>query len=276
MTAKQILMAFVSVLALFSVASAYDVYWIGAGEPENAPPWNYGPGEDVYWSNGDNWVRWPEDAGWIPAYGVPTAGDNVLLNRPGYPTLVDAGTAGVGASMAVGYWDDHWLEVTGGSVAIGGDISVGYGGTGNDGLLTVSGGLISAGGAFAVGSNNEWGNTGATGTLDMSGGAINVTGNLQIGKYALSSGMVDLSGGIINAASIEMTANGLLNITGTGMVVLPGDQTTLVSGYIGSGWIIGACDYDITTPGKTTIYVPEPATLALLSIGLTALLRKRG
>jgi len=277
MKTKIFAVAIVLLLALFNVASAYEVYWIGAGEPGNSPPWNYGPGEDVYWSNGNNWVKWPADAGWVPTLGVPTAADTIHLNRPGYPILVNTGTAGVGAVLNVGYWADHSLEVTGGSIAIGGDISVGIGGTDNDGLLTVSGGLISAGGAFAVGGDNPWSGTGATGLLDMSDGAINVVGNLQIGKYAISTGTVNLSGGIITAASIEMTANGLLDITGTGKVVLLGDQTVLVGGYIGSGWISGQANYMTSGEytGNTLITVPEPVTLFLLGVGGLIISRRR-
>ncbi len=66
---------------------------------------------------------------------------------------------------------------------------------------------------------------------------------------------------------------------GSGKVVLNGDKTGVVQGYIDNGWIksngVDIKYADVTyNAGKTTI-IPEPATICLLGIGLFGLLRRK-
>jgi len=270
MKSIKIWMAIVLVLAMISVAPAATNYWKGGAG-------NGGDPEDTLWNNANNWVSWPPPL-WIPESFVPVAGQRVELNRTGKTTEINNGVNAVSWSLHVGFWGDHTLNVNnGGTLGVTGGLMQIGGGTGDHGVVNVSGGAITIADLFAVGGlNDAWGNNGGNGILNMSNGSISVGTNLQIGKY-FGTGLVDLSGGVITAASLEMTANGLLDITGTGKVVLPGDQTVLVGGYIGEGWISGQVAY--MTSGDyagNTLITPEPATLALLGMGLVTLLRRKG
>jgi hypothetical protein len=270
----KIFVVVVLLLALVNIACAGTVYWAGPGQG-GGPPWGYDPSPDQDWSNAANWVEWFSTG--FPAHNVPTAADYAELNRTGYTTLVGTGMAAVASSMRVGYSGSHTLNVTGGTLAVGGFAELG-GGSGDEGVMNVQGGVTTIGGSFAIGGLGlpEWSWPGGNGTLNMSNGSLGVTGALQIGINA-GTGDVILDGGIITAASLAMAANGLLTVSDDGMVVLPGDQTVLVGGYIGSGWISGQANYMTSGEyaGNTLITIPEPVTLFLMSVGGLMISRRR-
>jgi len=156
------------------------------------------------------------------------------------------------------------LNMTGGTVTTW-MFQPGYRGTGT---VNMSNGTIIATYATRIGE-------GGTGTFNMTGGTLD-TAELNIGTYPGGTGHLQLDGGTITATSFEMRAYlgdpggvGTMDINGDGKLIIDGDVTTLVQGYIDSGWITTAyggigtvlCDYNVTTPLKTTVYAPISPTL---------------
>jgi len=125
------------------------------------------------------------------------------------------------------------------------------------------------------------------GVLNMNGGTINLTGQLKAPSQT-GSGTVNLAGGTINAAGLYLQSTGYMDITG-GTLVLDSDTVNIsdvdwtiqdfvhygwLEAYAGTGQVV--IDYAMN-PGKTTVYgvVPEPATMAMLSIGGILAIRRR-
>jgi hypothetical protein len=186
----------------------------------------------------------------------------------------------------------------------GGTINIGFSDTALDwrnlrighnegvGVMNMSGGTINVNGGIIVGSTNiqiieepyeEIPHPGS-GTLTMTGGLISAAdaNSLDIGVLD-STGWVDLLGGIIMAGDLVIE-NGGLNIT-EGMLILAGDKMQTVLDYIDAGLLTaygGASyadwqyDYNVRNDFRTTVTaIPEPATVALLSLGALVILRRR-
>jgi hypothetical protein len=188
---------------------------------------------------------------------------------------------------------------------LGGTISIGFADTGLDwrdlrighnegtGVMNMSGGTININGGIKVGSTNietiedpfeEILHPG-TGTLTMTGGTISAAdaNALEIGTLE-STGWVDLLGGTIKAGDLLIGTDSGMNIT-EGMLILAGDKMrtvldnidagllTAYGGWSGADW---QYDYNVRNAGMTTVTaIPEPATVALLSLGALVLLRRR-
>jgi len=272
---KKVFIVIVLLLSLINIASAGTLYWAGPGQA-GGPPWGYDPSPSQDWSDAANWITWPPPS-YTPTHVVPTAADWAQLNRTGYTSQVYAGTNAACSKLSVGYSGSHTLVVSGGTLNVGGFAELG-GGSGDEGVMNVLGGLTSIGGDFAIGGPGlpQYSWPGGNGTLNMNNGSISVIGALQIGINA-GTGDVILNGGTINAASLEMAANGFMSLIGDGKVILPGDQTVLVGGYISSGWISGQANYMTSGQyaGNTLITTPEPVTLFLMGVGGLMILKRR-
>ena len=73
----------------------------------------------------------------------------------------------------------------------------------------------------------------------MNGGTATFAGIIDLG-YA-GTGHINLDGGTINAADFAMRASGgvgTMDIT-AGTLIITGDKTSVINGYIASGWITG-------------------------------------
>jgi len=229
------------------------------------------------------------------ATGTATISDGVI-NVSGYLNVgVDAGPDNLVPSDAI-------LDMLGGTINIGNpeteldwrDLRIGH----NDavGVMNMSGGAININGGLIVGSTNiqviedpyeEIPHPG-TGTLTMTGGLISIpdANSVKIGTDG-STGLLELFGGTIMAGALEIGepgSGGIMDIR-AGTLILDGDRTEEVLAYIEAGrmaaygGVSGAevlYDYDVANAGKTTVTaIPEPATIALLGLGLLALRRRR-
>jgi len=125
------------------------------------------------------------------------------------------------------------------------------------------------------------------GTLIMDGGTIDAGGDFAIGKnyskgYAYLSGNATILANNLKMRPDNEAAVAYMDLTGNAKVIINGDRTADVATYIANGWLTGngndydiMYDYNITTPGKTTIFVPEPATICLLGLGIVALIKRK-
>jgi hypothetical protein len=251
------------VLVLGSVSDAAEIFWSDGAADHNhlwTDPDNWeggvvpGPGDEVQ-------ILSPEaDAGHGPiiqdGMDITLAGlKNELAGRPGKPELtMTGGNLELTDFVWWGDYDDieaFWYH-SGGNVTVANEFELGWGP-----------------------------DTGGAGTLDMTGGTI-TAGELVIPTGSGAYGEFYLRGGTFNvraSGGLEINANGLVDVSG-GTLVLEGDQTATVEGFINAGQIIaygGAglieLDYDRRNPGKTTLtavwggegkaYKPDPPDGAL-------------
>jgi len=214
-----------------------------------------------------------------------------ILNVSGHLTIgANVGADGVTASNGL-------LDMLAGMINVGTELNnrdfrVGY--RDATGTANISGGTINILGDLIVGGTfieviadpyQEIPHPG-TGKLKMTGGLISVAdaNAVKIGLNG-SVGWVDLLGGTIMAGDLLIgTPGSSLNIA-EGTLILAADQTEkirtliqtgLLTAYGGAAGAYCQYDYDIANPGKTTVTaIPEPATVALLSLGILALRRRR-
>ena len=155
---------------------------------------------------------------------------------------------------------------------------------GRNGLFYMYDGAVTAlygQGAITIGNGNSTFGT-CFGKMYMTGGTVDAL-TFRIGRYTGVTGEVYLSGGTITTNVFEMgLGTKLLDITGSGKLVLNGNQTALIDGYIDNGWIksngVAWDDYSHVyyDGSKTTLtLIPEPATICLLGIGALSLIRRR-
>jgi hypothetical protein len=187
---------------------------------------------------------------------------------------VNSGTLTIGSTFSTGY--------NSGFMSVGSDSATPSPTSGGrNGLFYMNGGAVTAlsgQGAITIGNGNSTFGT-CFGKMYMTDGTIDSL-IFRIGRYAGVTGEVYLSGGTITTNAFSMgTGTALLDITGSGSVVINGDVRTTVCGYIDNGWIKSngvEIEYaDVTYNGSRTTIIPEPATLCLLGIGALSLLRRK-
>jgi hypothetical protein len=244
------------------------------------------------WFTATNW-----SSGVVPSRSVAT---NARLYQTHmnttYMPIINSGAAESyqlevgGDSQALIPGNKGRLTMNGGTLTTGGTtgtnggyLRAGASSTSNRwGEIYMNGGTINVGGVepFTIGWGG--GTVDIRGWLYMTGGTINVTNKFIIGNAAGASGYVDMSGGTINAGDFQMkvtagTGTVSLTMSGSAEIIITGDKTGLVQQYMDNGWINEEVqyDFDVSNAGKTTLFIPEPATLCLLGIGALSLLRRR-
>lgn len=213
--------------------------------------------------------------------GVDESGEFLIQSGGNLTTLGDSRIGNNGASASV----VGTLTIdNGGQVNVGSWLGIGHG---TVGVATVSG-TLNVSSHLWMGETND---ADSVGTLTINdGGIVNVSGNIGLGTINASTpsgGTATIyvnDGGLLNLHQWDGTnsiqAGSVLNINGSGVVVIGGNRVDQAYDYFSLGKIasdLGDIQAVYTADGNfTTITaVPEPATMALLGFGAWALLRKK-
>jgi len=233
------------VVSLVGVASAVTVW-----NPIGTPPF--------YWGDPANWSDGIPGSADTAAFIVPGAADyHVVGTQPDFDKLLH-GDNGPGGLIRV--QNTGSLTATG---TISGWSVIGYNDTAH--MIVETGGTMTFGGHSWIGFN-----AGSNGVVDINGGTVIVEGMIGLGWNG-GDGYVNVNdGGLLALSNIHgdgssSIQNGsLLDITGTGMVTIPGDFEAVIAAYAANGLILGngipgAVITDLTTnPGYTTVTAVVP------------------
>jgi len=199
---------------------------------------------------------------------VVNAGGKLTTVGPNNSTVGNNG-GGSGGANVVGRLTIN----AGGEVNVTNVLFVGAGATG---IVTNDGGTLNVGSHLWCGSGNVNGG-GTIGTISIAnGGVINVGGNIGLGTVNASTpsgGKCSLyvqEGGVLNLANISpvtsIQPNSVLDISGSGVVTIPGDRVAAMSAYTNASRITAygglgtvGIDYNNTNVGKTTLFAIAPA-----------------
>jgi hypothetical protein len=252
---------------------------------------------DRDWFNPANWV----DSGNVIIPPVPTALTEVKTHRTAsapynLTPIIATGSPydptgnAVASVINIGGMGGNiepygQLTINSGSLTVGNGLRCGGSSSSKrSGQLFVNGGIIYAPSYLAVGYGPS-GTSNVTGWMYMIAGDVNV-GTFDIGRVAATNGYADIDGGTIyvNTDFRMRPAGGTgtvsLDISGRAKIIITGDKTAAIHGYIDSGWIktngVAWDNYDwVTYDGTKTTIIPEPATICLLGIGALSLLRRK-
>lgn len=267
-----------------------------------------------YMGSGDymDGTKWTMDN--VNPYGLPQVADTIRANWGGgtitlsqvAPNAIYRFQLGVDESGTLQVNAGGSLTTTSGSKvgnnnACTGTLIINEGGTvtvQNNWLMVAGSSLVTGivdinGGTLNIGTH-LWTTTGAgsNATINInSGGVINVGGIIGLGSvdFAAGGGATLLNvndGGLlalnnIHGDGMSSIKNGsLIDILGTGRITLQGDFVGVINSYAANSLIAGngilGNVQAVFADGITTVTaVPEPASLAILGLGVMALIRKR-
>ena len=97
--------------------------------------------------------------------------------------------------------------------------------------------------------------------FEMVDGLLTVGSELRLGGYGTDGGHLQLNGGRVETSTLYIRDNGSIDISGTGALVVDGDVTSQIQGFIGAGTVTaydGAGEVLINySGGKTTVTAAE-------------------
>lgn len=215
--------------------------WNPAGNPSGTGKWN----EATNWTSSVV----PADVTKV-TFNVDGATPCTVTNAASakYVTMGDTGPGGT------------LIIANGGSLACTADNWSAIGYNSNALMVVESGGSASFGSHLWIGLN-----TNSDGTLTMNGGTVSVAGMFGLG-WSGGKGTANINGGTLNLSQWQETNSiqgaSVLNVAGTGKVVINGNHVNSITNFVSSGKIIAnggagtvAVDYGNIHAGKTTLYV---------------------
>lgn len=239
---------------------------------------------DYYFDNSTGDGLWRTDGNWDLS-GVPGSSDHTRL-QDGLTATIDEYTDAYCNYLVLGQNSlGGSVSMTGGSLTLASnaDMWVGYNG---DGTFTMTDGSVTVGRDTRVSSR-----AGAHGILQIEGGSF-TTPELSVPQSG--TGKVNLFGGTLEVTNTSVVS--LVVYEGTGSFEMRGDAVLKYHGdryaqlfdlivtkeriYAGeAGKSLEITEY-FDTDGETVLYntvtvVPEPATIAMLSIGSVFMLRRK-
>ena len=282
-------LSLVLVLALSGIAVGANMAFIGDGDGSS-------------WADSLNWNNLTDGTG---SYRIPAStdfarpiGNMVTVNTTGAVAdrLQMRGVANSGTTILNGMdlTTSGSVEMDSSTAGSSVTVTIDAGGTLNACTQSLA---TSAYSAFKLGRNARTGNSVANvnGTLNVISSDGSSKSELLIGSWSIggeggggngnwtlnvgAAGIVNVDDLWVDMVPGDGTAT--IDITDGGVIIVDGDVRGQIGGAVFGGAFYGdsvlgkvQMDYNVTNAGKTTIQVPEPATIALLGLG-GLLLRKR-
>jgi hypothetical protein len=256
------LVSLVLVLAFVSNASATDTYWLNSTS-------------DGRWDTAGNWST----------LAVPTGSDAVRLTNVVPGPLIDSITNAVCLNMlGPGHSGTTTMDINGGTLTTtAGYWSIGQNpGTGNGTANVWNNATVTVNGHDLFVGNQADGtlNVGALGAGDNT--YIYTSAYLRIANTTASNfGHVNLYSGTITCNDIFGIAGKMLTDIYEGTLIIRNKTGAPIQNWIDNGYIIGyggagTVTATVSPEGWDVLTaVPEPATIALLSLGGLALIRRK-
>jgi hypothetical protein len=255
-------------------AMAADIRYMNSGDYLEPSGWVGGviPGIDdtARFNWGNNTVTLSGEAPLIRRFqiGVDESGQLIVENG-GKLTTTGVANSTVGNNNNASVVGRLTVNA-GGEVTVTNVLFVGASATG---ILTIDGGTVLV-------TSHLWGGSAAVGVGTIyltNGGSLTVGGNIGLGTInasTASGGKCSLyvqDGGILNLTIISpvtsIQENSVLDISGSGVVTIPGDLTAVMSAYTNVSRITAygglgtvGIDYNNTNAGKTTLFAIAPLT----------------